>query len=89
MTHAWPITCPHCGRFNDLASGVAEKGGPSNPVPRDGDAALCIDCGGWMIFTVMIGAREPTPEEARSLADDHIATSVMSIWRKSKGGRVS
>jgi hypothetical protein len=34
------VTCPHCGRFNDMATDVARPGAR----PRVGDIGVCIGC---------------------------------------------
>ena len=80
MTKPFPVSCPLCGRRNELTSQVTEReplagrasSRPRRPAreatPKRGSVALCINCGGFFIFADDRGAtRRPTIQEIAEL----------------------
>lgn len=60
-----PLTCPGCGRVNDVHDSI---GPPA--VPEPGDVTMCAHCGGLAIVVTAATLRAPTPDELTDLLDD-------------------
>jgi hypothetical protein len=59
--------CPRCGGGADGGTGLGTE---ANPVPEEGDIALCLYCGSFNRYLADLTQREMTVEELRALASD-------------------
>jgi hypothetical protein len=70
--------CPYCGVLHDGVTDVEL----AQDDAHDGDASICIDCGGVAVFdsTGFGGLREPTAAESATFArDPRIAAAVIAL----------
>lgn len=69
------ITCPHCGRVNDLFGSLIQ----TQPSPQPGDSSICWKCRGVAVFLVVDGVltqRRASPEE---IADLDVADALAAM----------
>jgi hypothetical protein len=74
-----PMTCPHCGKFNDCHTCVSEP----NAVPSDGDCTMCIGCGKWSTFENG-DFRLPTMEEWGIIIRSPDCRRAERAWQRMK-----
>jgi hypothetical protein len=74
-------TCPYCGKVNTGLGNLHDEGRP-----KDGNVALCIDCGQWAVIEGAApgGLRKPTTEEQHELAESPEAQDMNHRWRRMK-----
>jgi hypothetical protein len=74
---AFHVTCPVCGKENDMLSAVEESGCPP---PVQGDAAICFGCATVLIFDgEPLNLRTPNASEAGIYEDVLIANARMAL----------
>lgn len=74
------LACPHCGKVNDRHTDMR-----GSAIPKDGDIAICIDCGELAVFNVTEGClRLPTPDEQRQCDGDIELAMYRAAWRAMK-----
>jgi hypothetical protein len=68
--------CPYCGQ--ELCGATD----PVNPegVPVEGDASICIGCGGLLIFNEDLTSRKPTAAEYAALCGQVGKTIAQMRW---------
>lgn len=69
--------CPSCHHMNEACASLEGKRGP-----EDGDVALCVYCGRWMVLDhhEPTGARKPNPAEVEELMQDPLALEASMAW---------
>lgn len=60
--------CPICGHKLDRATCVSRDGESADPKP--GDATVCIDCAGWLIFNKDLSLRKMDHLDIRDLTPE-------------------
>lgn len=84
MTVEIHVRCPHCGKLNDLASGLngARR-------PDAGSVSLCMTCGEWAVFEndfIGLRLRVPTEDEWASMQRDETVQKTISAWNAVQRG---
>ena len=79
-----PIVCPHCETALDLATAASGFG---RNTPEDGDATLCMHCGGFAVFDSKATgqARKATKAEDREMGADPMVQAAQRMWAEIKG----
>lgn len=77
-----PVTCPHCGRVNEIHAGPQE-----DSVPSDGDLSACWICRNISIYTEMDGRlslRKPSDEELAEFMKDTDIRMILGMMAESE-----
>lgn len=76
------VTCPHCRKALDIATGMT-----AGNIPEDEDLSICMKCGGVFIFDKSKdgGGRIPTPEEEKEIEGHAELAEAMRLFRLYKG----
>lgn len=75
------MRCPEC----DVLIGEVELDGEN--IPKDGDAAVCNECGAVLVLSTKEGVRVPNQEELRRIMEQHgdnirsLQAAVWESWR--------
>lgn len=70
-------TCPHCGKENQLASGIEEA---SFEAPTAGAMSMCITCGCWGVFDDELVLRQPTVVEYEIILHSMNTLKLSAAW---------
>jgi hypothetical protein len=77
MKSALDLTCPHCGKLNDMHDNLTDPAA----TPAHDDVSLCIGCGRLSLFDLEANRlRVPTPRELASLISDDEVRRAMRAW---------
>jgi hypothetical protein len=68
--------CPYCHTVNDASTHSLGKAKP----PRPHDMALCMNCGGWMVFNEDLTTREPSPDERVEIEASPRCAAAFRVW---------
>ena len=77
LGHWTGSTCPFCGKPKHLAGTLRSD----NPPPSPNDAAICISCGNWAIFTERLELRRPSITELVELSENEDVQRATEIWK--------
>jgi uncharacterized Zn finger protein len=77
MTMQMDMTCPYCGKKNELHDSVTDPGARPSP----GDVSMCITCGSWGVFTEC-DIRKPTPHELDDIANTPECRRASAAWQR-------
>lgn len=75
------VTCPHCDKKMQKAAGPSGSGGP-----RDGDPALCVQCGQMAMFQGE-GLRVMTVEETETWGAHDVMRRMRESWQRHVGSK--
>jgi hypothetical protein len=68
--------CPWCG--TQLTAATDPKDESNAPSPNN--AALCLQCGEWCMFTEDLTLRKPTDEEFEMIVANETGRDIRAAW---------